>query len=267
VNKLEKSVFPAIVRPLNDEEFVERGLVKGYVGPQGLREDVEIVADPVVRGGRDWVTGSNQKDRHVRGANVGRDFRVDRWEDVVEFREGDRCPIDGGRLRIGRSIVVGHIYQLGTRYSAPLDATYVDENGERHHYVMGSYGVGISRIVAAAAEQHHDEAGVAWPKSLAPFEVVVVQATSDEATVAEARRIYQDLTAAGIDVLLDDRDQRAGVKFADADLIGHPVQVTVGSKGLAAGTVDLKQRSTAERSTVAAVGAVPATLELLAAAP
>jgi prolyl-tRNA synthetase len=267
VNKLERSVFPAIVRPLNDEDFVERGLVKGYVGPQGLGDDVEIVADPVVRGGRDWVTGSNQKDRHVRGANVGRDFRVDRWEDVVEFREGDRCPIDGGRLRIGRSIVVGHIYQLGTRYSAALDAMYVDENGDRQHYVMGSYGVGISRIVAAAAEQHHDEAGLAWPKSLAPFEVVVVQATSDEATVAEATRIYQELAAAGIDVLLDDRDQRAGVKFADADLIGHPVQITVGSKGLAAGTVDLKQRSTAERSTVAAVDAVPAASELLAAAP
>lgn len=267
VNKLEKSVFPAIVRPLDDDDFGARGLVKGYVGPQGLGEEVEIVADHTVKGGRDWITGSNEPDRHVRGANVGRDFRVDRWEDVVEFREGDRCPIDGGALRIARSIVVGHIYQLGTQYSAPLDATYVDEQGERHHYVMGSYGVGISRIVAAAAEQYHDDAGLRWPKALAPFEVVVVRATDDDATAAEAGRIYDELAARGVDVLLDDRDDRAGVKFADADLIGYPVQVTVGKKGLAAGTADLKLRTTGERSTAALADVVTAAADLLATAP
>jgi prolyl-tRNA synthetase len=267
VNKLEKSVFPAIVRPLTDDDFAARGLVKGYVGPQGLGDDVDIVADHTVRGGRDWITGSNEPDRHVRGANVGRDFRVDRWEDLVEFREGDRCPVDGGELRIGRSIVVGHIYQLGTRYSAPLDATYVDEHGERHHYVMGSYGVGISRVLAAAAEQYHDDAGLRWPKALAPFEVVIVQATADEATVAEANRVYDELRASGVDVLLDDRDQRAGVKFADADLIGYPVQVTIGAKGVAAGTADLKDRASGARSTTALAEAARAAMDLLAAAP
>jgi prolyl-tRNA synthetase len=241
--------------------------VKGYVGPQGLGDDVEIVADPTVRGGRDWITGSNEPDRHVRGANVGRDFRVDRWEDVVEFRDGDRCPIDGGELRIGRSIVVGHIYQLGTRYSSPLDATFVDEDGERRHYVMGSYGVGISRVVAAAAEQYHDDDGLRWPKALAPFEVVVIQATGDEATVAEATRIHDELAAHGLDVLLDDRDQRAGVKFADADLIGYPVQVTIGSKGVAAGTADLKVRSTGERRTVPIAEAPGAVQEALSGVP
>jgi prolyl-tRNA synthetase len=266
VNKLEKSAFPAIVRPLTDDDFVARGLVKGYVGPQGLGEDVEIVADRTVRGGRDWITGSNEPDRHVRGANLGRDFRVDRWEDVVEFREGDRCPLDGGELRIGRSIVVAHIYQLGTRYSAPLDATYVDEQGERRHYVMGSYGVGISRIVAAAAEQYHDDAGLCWPKTLAPFEVVVIQATDDDATIAEAARIHDELLSRGVDVLLDDREQRAGVKFADADLIGYPVQVTIGSKGVTAGTVDLKVRGTGERSTAPLTDAAAAVSAALGSA-
>jgi prolyl-tRNA synthetase len=267
VNKLEKLSFPAIVRPLGDDDFVARGLVKGYVGPQGLGEDVEIVADRTVRGGRDWITGANEPDRHVRGANVGRDFRVDRWEDVVEFREGDRCPNDGGALRIGRSIVVGHIYQLGTKYSAPLEATFVDEDGERRHYVMGSYGVGISRVVAAAAEQHHDDAGLRWPKVLAPFEVVVVVATADEAARAEGERIHNELAARGVDVLLDDRDERAGVKFADADLIGYPVQVTVGARGLREGTVDLKLRATGERSSAPRAGAAEAAAAMLAAAP
>ena len=263
VNKLEKSVFPAIVRPLTDDDFAARELVKGYVGPQGLGKDVEFVADDTVRGGRDWITGSNESDRHVRGANPGRDFRVDRWEDVVEFREGDRCPIDGGELRIGRSIVVGHIYQLGTKYSAPLDASYVGENGERHHYVMGSYGVGISRIVAAAAEQFHDDAGLCWPKALAPFEVVVIQATDDGETASAAAQIHDGLRSGGVDALLDDREHRAGVKFADADLIGYPVQVTVGSKGVAAGTVDLKLRASGERSTVPLAAATAAAQTML----
>jgi len=268
VNKLEKLVFPAIVRPLTDDDFTERRLVKGYVGPQGLGEEVEILADHTVKGGRDWVTGSNEVDRHVRGANVGRDFRVDRWGDLVEFREGDRCPIDGGELKIGRSIVVGHIYQLGTKYSAPLEATYVDEQGERHHYVMGSYGVGISRVVAAVAEQYHDDDGLRWPKALAPFEVVIVLATiNDETAVTEAERLYDELRAAGVDVLLDDRDERAGVKFADADLIGYPVQVTVGSRGVKDGTVDLKLRATGERSTAPLGEAAAAAVQLLASAP
>src|SRR5204863_6678368 len=126
---------------------------------QGLPEDVEILADHSVRGGSDWITGANEAGRHVRGANTPRDFRVDRWEDLVEIHAGDRCPNDGGELRVGRSIVVGHIYQLGTVYSEPLKATFTDEDGLERPYVMGSYGVGISRILGAAAEQFHDDAG------------------------------------------------------------------------------------------------------------
>ena len=268
VAKLGKLLFPARVRPLDDDDFAARGFVKGYVGPQGFDDSVTIFADLTVRGGRDWVTGSNKADRHVSGANAGRDFRVDRWEDVVEFREGDRCPIDGGALRIGRSIVVGHIYQLGTKYSEPLGARFVDEDGSEKPYVMGSYGIGFARIMATAIEQRHDEAGMIWPKALAPFAVVVVVATRDhEGAVAEAERIYGELRDRGVDVVIDDRAQSAGVKFADADLIGYPVQVVIGKRGVEAATVDLKLRATGERSQAPIADATAATIDLLATAP
>jgi prolyl-tRNA synthetase len=268
VNKLEKLVFPDPVRAFDEPDFDARGFVKGYVGPAGFDDGVLVFADHTVRAGRDWVTGSNEVDHHVTGANAGRDFRVDRWEDVIEFREGDRCPVDGGPLRIGRSIVVGHIYQLGTNYSAPLDAMFLDEDGERRPYVMGSYGIGIARSLAAAAEQFHDDDGLRLPKVMAPFEVVVILANQDDASVtAEAERIYDELRSAGVDVALDDRDERAGVKFADADLIGYPVQVTVGKRGLAEGIVDLKARSSQERSSAALEGAVEAAVALLGTAP
>ncbi|GIU96441.1 MAG: proline--tRNA ligase [Actinomycetota bacterium] len=264
--KLDKLMFPEIVRPFDEEDFDRRGFVKGYVGPQGFEDDVVVVADHTVRGGRDWITGANEPDRHVRGANVGRDFRVDRWEDVVAFREGDRCPIDGGSLRVGRSIVVGHIYQLGTKYSEPLGATFVDEDGTPRPFVMGCYGIGISRIVAAAAEQYHDELGLRWPRALAPFDVVVIAATAGDAT-HEAERIYEELRSRGIDAVLDDRDERAGVKFADADLIGYPVQVVVGARGLAEQQVDLKLRATGQRTRERLDEAAQAAADLLEAAP
>jgi prolyl-tRNA synthetase len=265
--KLERLLFPQPVRRLTDEDFATRGLVKGYVGPQGLSEDVRVLADHSMRGGRDWITGANERDRHVRGANVGRDFAVDAYEDLVELRDGDRCPIDGGVLRVERSIVVGHIYQLGTHYSAPLEATFIDEDGSRRPYVMGSYGIGISRVMSAVVEQYHDDQGMTWPRALAPFEVVVILATSDDdPTVAEAERIYLDLQERGVDTLLDDRPVRAGVKFADADLVGYPVQVVVGKRGLERGEIDLKIRSSGERSSVPVADAGPAVSDLLARA-
>lgn len=268
VNKLERLVFPEQVRPLEDEDFGARGFVKGYVGPQGFGDDVEVFADHLVRGGNDWVTGSNTTDRHVTGANIDRDFRVDRWEDLVEFRDGDACPIDGGRLRLGRSIVVAHIYQLGTKYSAPLEATFQDEDGTQRPYEMGCYGIGISRILAAVVEQNHDDQGIVWPSRLAPFQVVVIMAGTDDERVREtAERIYVELGERGVEALLDDRDERAGVKFADADLIGYPVQLTVGKRGLADGSVDLKLRASRERSSATVEGAVQAAVELLARAP
>ena len=266
--KLARLHFPKVVRAFDEDDFERLGYAKGYVGPHGFGDDVVVFADPSVRGGANWVTGANRPNVHVTGANLERDFRVDRWEDLVEIREGDRCPIDGAELAIGRSIVVGHIYQLGTKYSGPLATTFQDEDGSEKPYLMGSYGIGITRIMAAVVEQNHDDDGIVWPKHMAPFQVVVVLATQgDDAAVVEAERIYEGLRDAGVEAALDDRDQRAGVKFADADLIGYPVQVTVGTRGLAGGTVDLKLRATGERSTAPLAGAVQAAIDLLATAP
>ena len=266
--KLERVLFPAPVRQLEDADFAERGFVKGYVGPQGMDDGIRVLADHSVRGGRDWVTGANEPDHHVTGANAARDFRVNEFADLVALRDGDRCPNDGGELRVGRSIVVGHIYQLGTRYSGPLKATFVDEDGSERPYQMGSHGIGISRILAAAAEEYHDEGGLRLPKSLAPFDAVVVVANRDDPTVVQvAERVYEDLAGAGVDVCLDDREETAGVKFADADLVGHPVQVVVGKRGVEAATVDLKLRATGERSRAPIAEVAPAVLALLAAAP
>jgi prolyl-tRNA synthetase len=230
--------------------------------------DAVVIADHSIRGGADWITGANEVDHHVRGANTPRDFRVDRWEDVVELRDGDRCPVDGGELRVGRAIVVGHIYQLGTHYSGPLEARFVDEDGSERPYLMGSYGIGISRIMAAAVEQFHDDAGLTLPHRLAPFEVVVVIANrDDERVVAEAERVYGELLGRGVDAVLDDREETAGVKFADADLIGYPVQVVIGKRGVEAGTADLKLRSSGERSQAPLAEAAPAAETLLGTAP
>ncbi|MGZ5354393.1 MAG: proline--tRNA ligase [Actinomycetota bacterium] len=266
--KLERLFFPAPVRALEDDEFPARGFVKGYAGPTGLDGAVVIVADHSVRGGRDWVTGANEADRHVTGANTPRDFRVDRYEDVVALRDGDRCPNDGGELHVGRSIVVGHIYQLGTRYSEPLQATFIDEDGTERPYQMGSHGIGISRVLAAAVEQFHDDGGLTLPRALAPFEAVVVIANRDDAPVVEtAERLYAELAGRGVEVALDDREETAGVKFADADLVGYPVQVVVGKRGVKAGTADLKVRATGERSTAPLAEAAAAVMDLLDAGP
>jgi prolyl-tRNA synthetase len=266
--KLERAFFPTPIARFEDGDFEARGLIKGFVGPQGMRPDVLVVADHSIRGGADWVAGANQLDRHATGVNSPRDFRVDRFEDVVALREGDRCPNDGGTLHVDRGIVLGHIYQLGAIYSGPLGARFVDEDGSERPYQMGSYGIGISRIVAAAVEQFHDDAGLVLPKHLAPLEVVVVVANRDEETVvAEAERIYGELRERGVEVAIDDREETAGVKFADADLIGYPVQVVVGKRGVAAGTVDLKMRATGERSQAPLAEAAAAAVDLLASAP
>jgi prolyl-tRNA synthetase len=250
--KLARALAPAPVRLFTDEDFAARGFVKGYVGPQGLPDGVTILADLSVRGRANWVTGANRVDHHVTGANVDRDFRVDRWEDLTRVREGDPCPRCGSPLQIGRSIVVGHTYQLGTRYSTSLKAMFVDEDGTEQPYVMGCYGIGISRVMAAAAEQFNDESGLKWPRALAPFDAVVIPTNMDQPVVVEtAEQLYAELRANGLEVLLDDRDATAGVKFADADLIGFPLQVVVGKRGLQTGVADLKIRATGERSQAA----------------
>jgi prolyl-tRNA synthetase len=266
--KVARAVWPAPVRPFTDDDFTRRGLVKGYVGPPGLSDDVTIIADPSVRGGENWITGANKPDYHVTGANQGRDFRVDRWEDISQVREGDPCPVCGGRLILARGMVAGHIYQLGTRYSKPLKATFVDEDGTEQPFQMGCYGIGIDRIAAAAAEQFNDEAGLKWPKVLAPYSVVVIPTNMDHRGVVEAgERLYGELQQRDVEVVIDDREVTAGVKFADGDLIGYPVQVVVGKRGLESGAVDLKTRATGERTSSPIGEAAEAATTLLESAP
>jgi prolyl-tRNA synthetase len=265
-DKVARLFFPTLVRPFDEKDFGERGFAKGYVGPQGMPDDAVVIADQSVRLGANWVTGANRADHHVTGANEGRDFRVDRWEDVVQAVEGDPCPVDGGALLAGRGIVVGHIYQLGTRYSEPLKATFLDEDGTEQPYVMGCYGIGISRIMAAAAEQYHDENGLTLPPQLAPYGAVVIATNMDQPAVVEAAEgVYTALGEAGVEAVFDDRAVTAGVKFADADLIGYPVQVVVGKRGVEAGAMDVKVRATGERAQVPLDGIVLAVRERLAA--
>ncbi len=244
-------VAPAKAVPLDDEAFAARpDLPRGYIGPH--HPDVAlIIADPAVRDRASWVTGANRAEHHVRDAVLGRDFRVDTWAPVAAVVTGDSCPLCRSPLRVDRGIEVGHTFQLGTKYSTALGAEYTDADGAQHPMVMGCYGIGVSRVVAAVTEEHHDEQGLKWPAELAPFDVhLLALAGKGEAAVtaaAAAEQLYADLVAAGVDVLFDDREASPGVKFADADLLGIPVQVIVGAKGVGRGVVERKIRATGTR--------------------
>ena len=231
-------------RPATDEEIrAAFGASGGSLGPVGFGG--EIVADETLRAGQ-YVAGGNRDGFHLRGVEAGRDFEP-RFADLRESKEGDRCPSCGGALRFETAIELGHIFKLDTRYSTPLGATFLDEDGKEKALVMGSYGIGLERTIAAVVEQNHDEDGIVWPRSLAPYDVhVVVLPGVEEQGLAAA----EALSAGGRDVLLDDRDLRAGEKFADADLIGIPVRVTVGRRTLEDGAVDVRDRATGEEERV-----------------
>src|SRR6185437_8354377 len=235
----------ADARPSNDEEIrAAFGADPGSLGPVGFSG--EVVADELLREGQ-FVAGANRTGRHLRGVEAGRDFEP-RFADIRASREGDRCPKCGGALTFQTAIEVGHIFKLGTRYSEPLGATFLDENGEEKAILMGCYGIGPGRIMAAAVEQHNDENGIIWPRSIAPYDVHVVALKGAEEIAEQAA---ETLAAAGYDVLLDDRDQRPGEKFADADLIGCPIRVTAGKKSLEDGMVDFRDRATGEERRLA----------------
>jgi prolyl-tRNA synthetase len=224
----------------------------GSLGPVGFRGDV--IADEALREGQ-FVAGANRTGWHLRGVEHGRDFEA-RFADIRQSREGDVCPTCGGRLLFQTAIEVGNIFKLGTTYSAPLGATFLDESGQEHPVVMGSYGVGPGRVAAAVVEQHHDDQGISWPASLAPYSTHVVALPGLE---EQAEALAEGLAARGEEVLLDDRDLRAGEKFADADLIGCPTRVTVGKKTLDDGAVDVRDRASGDerRVPMAELGALP----------
>jgi prolyl-tRNA synthetase len=231
-------------RPATDEEIrAAFGASGGSLGPVGFKG--EVVADEALRGGQ-FVAGANRDGWHLLGVEAGRDFQP-RFADLRESHEGDTCPVCGGKLQFETAIEVGHIFKLGTRYSKPLGATFVDEDGQEKPLVMGSYGIGLARVIAATVEQSHDENGIIWPASIAPYDVHVVVVKGAEEIGEQAAAA---LDAAGLDVLLDDRDLRPGEKFADADLLGIPIRITAGKKSLEDGAVDVKDRATGDERRV-----------------
>ena len=222
------------------------GCVGGFTGPIGLH-DCKIVVDSELVGQKNLVAGANKTDYHIKNVNYGRDFEGDIVVDIKNLLEGDPCPVCGAPVKHTRGIEVGQVFKLGTKYSESMGATYKDENQQDQLIVMGCYGIGITRTVAAVIEQHHDENGIIWPMSVAPYHVIITVMKPDDEVQAEvAEKVYADLMKAGIEVLLDDRKERPGVKFKDADLLGIPIRITVG-RGAADGIVEYKMRRDADK--------------------
>lgn len=249
-----------------DEEMIREvtGGPMGFSGPVGLK--IPIVADRAISGMRNMVVGGNEEDVHLMNANPGRDFQVSEFADIRVAQAGDPCPRCGGRLEIWRGIEVGHIFKLGTKYSEAMGATYLDAEGREKPLVMGCYGIGVGRTVAAAIEQNHDEDGIIFPISIAPFHVYLLPVnTNDPEVMGVSERLYEELEGEGVEVLFDDRDERAGVKFKDADLIGIPLRLTVGERNLKEGKVEIRKRRTKETILVGIEETVQRVKELIRA--
>jgi prolyl-tRNA synthetase len=218
------------------------GAPMGFAGAVGLK--VKILADLSLKGMKNMVMGANQKDRHVRNVNEGRDFQVDQYADLRMITSSDPCPRCGGTLCFGKGIEVGHVFKLGVKYSNALKATILDKNGHENPIIMGCYGIGVGRTVAAAIEQCHDDNGIIFPVSISPFEVTILPLELHESRVKEvAEQLFRQLNEEGLSAFLDDRDERPGLKFKDADLLGTPVRVTVSTRTLHKDSVEIKLRS------------------------
>jgi len=253
--KLADGLRASAVRAAHPEEI--RGLLgalPGSLGPVGAREKFSslfIVADNALKNRRNMTTGANKDDFHIRGVNVERDFEADQWADLRTVESGEGCPnCETGVLEVFKGMEIGHIFKLGTKYSESMGATVLNRDGKEVPIVMGSYGIGVERIMAAAVEQSHDADGIIWPRELTPFDVIVTITNIKQDDVrAAGEKLYEDLQRAGLEVLLDDRDERAGVKFKDADLIGVPYRITIGKKA-AEGVVELFERRTKQSEDV-----------------
>ncbi|MEI8356056.1 MAG: proline--tRNA ligase [Deltaproteobacteria bacterium] len=242
------------------------GAPVGFAGPVGLR--AKIIADLAVKGMKNFITGGNARDLHLKNVNLNRDFQITQFADIRNVVHGDLCPrCDTGILEMWRGIEVGHVFKLGTKYSKALKASYLDDGGKERIIFMGCYGIGIGRTVAACIEQNHDQNGISFPLPIAPFHCIISALNMKEENVREASEaIYEQLVSAGVEVLLDDRDERPGFKFKDADLIGIPLRIVVGSKNLSEGKVELKIRNTGEVSLLPLPEAVEKVRSLVAEA-
>jgi prolyl-tRNA synthetase len=244
--KLSRYLGGAPVRLASAAEIEQlTGGPLGFTGPVGLESRIRTIWDPSVVDGKNWVAGGNKKDVHLVNVRVGRDAKASERADVATARRGDRCPRCGDELQVSRGIEVGHIFKLGTRYSEPMKARYLDAAGAEKTIVMGTYGIGITRTVAAVIEQSHDDNGIVWPVPIAPFHVHVLPVNQKhDASRETAERLASELEQRGIEVLYDDRDERPGAKFKDADLLGMPLRITIGDRGLAEGVVEVRDRKT-----------------------
>lgn len=245
--KLQNALGCVELAMATDEAIMAHGLTKGFIGPVGVN-GIKIVVDEEVTFMPNQVVGANKKDYHLCNVNYGRDYQADIVADLRLVDAGDVCPhCDKGHLQSARGIEVGQVFKLFTKYSEKLKAVYLDENGVEKPTVMGCYGIGVGRTMAALIEQSHDDYGIIWPMAIAPYQVVIVPVNDKDAAITDCcETLYEELSAAGIEVVLDDRKERSGVKFNDADLIGYPLRITVGSKGLEKGIVELKYRHNGE---------------------
>lgn len=256
--KLANAIKATDLRPATDDEIRAIGAVPGYASPIGLAgtRPIVVVVDDAIPASPNLVAGANEAGFHLLNTNYGRDYRADVVADIAAAGDGDACPHCGAALRTRRGVEVGNIFKLGTRYTAAIGATYLAADGTHKPVVMGSYGIGVGRLLACVAEAHHDEHGLTWPASIAPYHVhLVALAGKDAGVAAQADALYDELTRAGVEVLYDDRAESPGVKFADADLIGLPLRITVASKSLAAGGVEFKRRG-AEGKEIVPLGEV-----------
>lgn len=247
--KLANAVPGARDLRMADEDAIRAvGGCPGFMSPIGIAKGTHIVVDETAMRMHNAVSGANEADFHYTNVNPKRDFEAVTVADIRLVEEGDACPVcENGHLHIGRGIEAGQIFALGTKYSEAMGATFLDETGKAQPMQMGCYGIGVGRTMAAAIEQNHDEHGIIWPRAIAPYEVVVVAVNAkDDAQLAYAEEVYEELRAAGIDVLLDDRRERAGVKFNDCDLIGYPVRIAIGPKTIDSGSIEVKVRRTGE---------------------
>jgi prolyl-tRNA synthetase len=235
----------------------------GFTGPIGLK-GMAIIADNGIKGLQNFVAGANKRDRHMLNVNFERDFKIDRWGDIRTATIDDSCPKCGAKIEVERAIEVGHTFKLGTKYSKPMGAKFLDEDGKEKPAIMGCYGIGVNRIIATCIEKSYDKDGIIWPFSLAPYHVIVLPLnTAHKETMDIAERLYTELLSLNIEVIIDDRSESAGIKFKDADLIGFPVHVVIGEKNLKNGKIELKTRKDKKVELLSDKDAVKRVLEIL----